>query len=165
MSVLKLVLLHLCIFGAQAFYMFLANKEQMKSKRILFLIAIPIVIAVPIILNSQDAWARNLYEYSIVFCVVVAALVDVVLAAGYNRTFITESNGRSLTCSYIIICAAAAYIGNVGNPLKVAVTAILAGTILILLAARKKHLLEFVKGIPLALISVLCAWAFLSFGL
>lgn len=78
---------------------------------------------------------------------------------------VREDNGRSLTCSYIIICAAAAYIGNVGNPLKVAVTAILAGTILILLAARKKHLLEFVKGIPLALISVLCAWAFLTFGL
>lgn len=165
MSILKLVLLHLCIFGAQVFYMFLTNKAHVKTRKILYLIAIPVVIVIPVILNSQDPWTCSLYEYSIVFCVFAAALVDVILAAGYNKAFISDSNCRSLIYTYIMICAAAAFIGNVSNLVKVAAAAILAVLFLVLVVLRKKYVMEFLKGIPLALISVLCAWAFLTFGL
>ena len=164
-TTLSIVILHLIIFASQAFYMYFSSKAQMKSRRKLYLVALPYVIAFPLILNYQDPEAYTLYEYSIVFCIIFAAVTDVVYAAVRDKDLMTDSMIRSLHYSYFLICTAAVYSENVSILFRTVISLILLSLILLYILFRKQTIKEFVKAIPLSMLSIACAWAFVTFGL
>lgn len=165
MSTTNIALLHLWILASQVFYMYLSNKAQLKKHRFLYLIAIPIITAFPVIISSQDMQAYTLYEYAIVFCIVFAAIVDSSLAAAVNREYLTDETCRSLIYSYFLICVVASFWGSTNITVKIIPTFLLVASILVFTLVKKNSVNEIVKSIPLALLSVFCSWAFIRFGL
>jgi len=144
--------------------MYLSNKTQLNKHRYLYLIAIPIIAAFPVIISSQDMQAYTLYEYAIVFCIIFAAIVDASLAAT-NREYLTDETCRSLIYTYFLLCMVITFWGNTGITVKM-ISAFLLGTSILVFTLVKKHsVIELVKSIPLALLSVFCSWAFIQFGL
>lgn len=160
---IKIVLLHLFILAIQALYMYLSNKPQLKSKRLLFLIAIPITAAFPAILNAQDHFSYSLYEYSIIFCILTGAVADVILAAGYNKEYLTDASGRRLLYSYLMICMASAFIGNAAASVRALSVIVFFAVLLVLCFKKKAPLAEPVKAVPLAAFALACSWAFLRY--
>lgn len=165
MSTTNIALLHLWVLASQAFYMYLSNKAQFKKHRYLYLIAIPIITAFPVIISSQDLQVYNLYEYAIVFCIVFAAIVDSSIAAAFDREYLTDETCRSLIYTYFLICVIASVWGSTGITVKMIPAFLLAASILVFILVKKHSAIELVKSIPLALLSVFCSWAFLRFGL
>lgn len=164
MSTTNIALLHLWILAAQTFYMYLSNKTQMKKHRYLYLIAIPLITAFPVILSTQDLQAYTFYEYAVVFCIILTAVVDISLAA-FDKEYMTDQTGRSLTYSYLLITEVASFWGNTSITVRVIPAFLLAASILEFSLVKKNSAIELVKSIPLALLSVFCSWAFLRFGL
>lgn len=144
--------------------MYLSNKTQLKTHAYLYLIAIPIVAAFPVILNSQDPHAYSLYEYAIVFCIVFAAVIDSSLAAVRNREYMTDSSSRILIYSYFLICTMVVFMGNTSLTVRIVPVFLLLSSILLLCLAKKKPAAELIKSIPLALLSVLCSWAYIAYS-
>ena len=165
MSIANIALLHLWILASQAFYMYLSNKAQLKKHRYLYLIAIPIITAFPVIISSQDIQAYNLYEYAVVFCIVFAAVADSSLAAAFNREYLTDETCRSLIYTYFLICVVTSFGGSVSITVRLIPAFLLVASALVFTLVKKNSVVELVKGIPLALLSVFCSWAFLRFGL
>lgn len=164
-AIVKIALLHILFFVSQAFYMYLSNKPQLKKHRYLYLIAVPIATVFPTVIYSQDPQIYDLYEYAIVFCIIAAAMVDVTLAAGFGREYLTDKTGRSLTYSYFLICTATAFAGSTSIAVRAITLFLLAGSLLIFVLVKKHSAVELIAGIPLALVSVICSWAFLHFGM
>lgn len=162
---INIALLHLCILASQTFYMYLSNKGQMKKHRYLYIIAAPIAAVLPVLLNSQDPWACSLYEYAIIFCIIIAAVIDVTLAAARDKDYMTDETGRTLTYSYFMICAAAAFMGSTTAAVRTVTVFLLVGSFLVFSLKKKTSAVELVRGIPMAALSVLCSWAFVQFGM
>ena len=165
MNTTSLVFLHLWILASQAFYMYLSNKSQLKTYRYLYLIAIPIAAAFPVIIYSQDQQAYSLYEYAIVFCIIFAAVIDSSLVFATDREYMTDATCRSLIYTYFMICTAVAFAGNITPIVRAVTTFLLAGSFIAFCPVRKHSAIELVKGVPIAALSILCAWAFLKYGL
>ena len=158
-------MLHLWILAGQAFYMYLSNKNQLKNNRYLYLIAVPIAAAFPVIINSQNMQAYNMYEYAVVFCIIFAAIIDVSISALYDKEFLNDANGMSLTFSYLLICIATAFLGDISVTVRMVTAFLLAGTFLAFCFTKKHSFVELLKCIPIAALSVVCSWLFLRFGL
>lgn len=165
MSTINIALLHLWILASQAFYMYLSNKTHMKQHCFLYLVAIPIAIAFPVIISIRDPQAYSLYEYAVVFCMVFAAVADSSLAAAYNREYLTDGRCRSLIYTYFMICVFIAFSGSCGTTVRIVSLFLLAACFLVFSLVKKNSVFEILRGIPLALLSVACSWAFLRFGL
>ena len=165
MSSTKIAMLHLWILAVQVFYMYLSNKNQQKTNRYLYLIAAPIAVAFPVIISSQDMQTYNLYEYAVIFCIVFAAVVDSSIAALYNKEFFTDANGMSLALSYFLICAATAFWGDISIAVRMVTLFLLVGAFLVFRFTKKRSFGELLKSMPIAVLSIICSWLFLRFGL
>lgn len=165
MSITKIAILHLWILAVQVFYMYLSNKNQLKNNRYLYLIAVPIATAFPVIISSQNMQAYNFYEYAVIFCIVFAAIIDSSISALYNKEFLTDAAGMSLTLSYFLICTVTAFRGDISIAVRVVTLFLLAGAFLVCRFTKKHSFAELLKCIPVAVISVICSWLFLRFGL
>lgn len=165
MSNTKIALLQMWILAAQVFYMYLSNKDQLKKDRWLYLIAVPIATAFPVIIGGQDIHSYDLYEYAIIFCIVFAAVVDLSVVAYFNREFLTDTEGMSLTLSYFLICTVTAFYGNISKTVRIVAVFLFAGAFLVFIIIKKCSLAELLKSMPIALLSVVCSWLFLRFGL
>jgi hypothetical protein len=159
----KIALIQLIIFAAQAFYMNFSNKAQFKSRRYLYILALPYVIAFPILLNYQDTYSYSLYEYSILSCFFIAASADVTSAFFLNREYLTDSTIRRFHYAYFTICAAIVFSGDVSTIIRVFSLLILVALFALLCLAKKQSGLEFIKSIPLVIFSIACAWSVLHF--
>ena len=162
-TTVNILLLHIMMLATQAFYMYLSNKAQMKSKRYYYLMAIPFVAAFPAFLNDQDPHIYSIYEYAIVFCIFGAAITDVVIAALYNREYLTESTCRRLFYSYLMICTVVSFCGSIDFTVRIAMILILTGAILTFLSVKKLSVSEVLKAVPLATLSIICSWAFVKY--
>ena len=158
MSIAKIVLLNLWILAAQAFYMYLSNKNRLKSDRYLYLIAAPIAAAFPAVIGSQDIQAYSLYEYAVVFLIIFAAVADISAAASFNREFLTETEGMSLTLSYFLICTVTAFYGDVSVIVRIAAVFLPAGAFLVFSIKKKRSLAELLKSMPLAAAAIILSW-------
>lgn len=165
MDTIKIALLYLIILAAQAFYMFLSSKNQLKSNWYLFILAIPLVTAFPVIMYSNDKNAFNLYEYAIVICIFTAAVADVVHAARYNEDYMNGETASRFLYAYLMIVTAVAWYGNVSLTVKIIAALLLAGSIVVCSFVKKHSLKEVLKAPVLALFSVACSWSFLTFVL
>lgn len=165
MSITKIAILHLWILAVQVFYMYLSNKNQLKNNRYLYLIAVPIATAFPVIISSQNMQAYNFYEYAVIFCIVFAAIIDSSISALYNKEFLTDAAGMSLTLSYFLICTVTAFRGDISIAVRMVTLFLLAGAFLVCRFTKKHSFAELLKCIPVAVISVICSWLFLRFGL
>jgi len=165
MSNTKIAILHLWILAVQVFYMYLSNKKQLKTNRYLYLIAVPIAAAFPVIISSQNIQAYNFYEYAVIFCIVFAAIVDASISALYNKEFLTDAAGMSLTLSYFLICTVTAFRGDISMAVRMVTLFLLAGAFLVCRFTKKHSFAELLKSILVAVISVICSWIFLRFGL
>ena len=162
-EVLKILLLHFILLASQAFYMYLSNKTQLKRNRNLYFIALLPVLALPVLYIFRSPSAYPVYEYAVVFCMIAAALADTVYAAACNKEFFTDQTIRSLHYSYFIICLAASFCKGTGVPVKVITSVILAGTCFRQCIMKKYSPSEFVRAMPLALLSFACSWAFITY--
>ena len=120
--------------------------------------------AFPVILNGQSAKGYNLYEYSIVICIIFAAIVDIAFAA-LDREYLNDSTSRSMVYTYLLICSAAVLYGGANIPVMIVIFFLLAASLVLFIFVRHNSISEFAKSIPLAAASVLCAWAFVTFAL
>lgn len=160
----KIILLHLIILTTQAFYMCFVYKSKFKSRRYLYVLAIPLITAFPVILNIQNTYAYGLYEYAITFCLFTAVLVDVVYAAAFNIDYITDGTIRSFHYSYFLICAATVFSVGISTTIRLIMIAALAGLITVFCFIKKHSPKEFINSMPLTIFSTICAWAFLHFS-
>ena len=150
--------LHFTILASQALYMYLSNKDQMKKRRYMYLAALPIVLAVPIAMNMQNPAAYSLYEYSILFCFFTAAVADVCISTGFDKSYLTDENIQSLNCSYFMICAAVTYIENMSIAFKAVFSLILICVIAASFITKKNSVKGLLKAFPLTIFSIACAW-------
>ena len=162
-EVLKIVLLHFILLASQAFYMYLSNRKQFRNKKYLYLAALLPVLALPAVFSLLDQTAYLIYEYAIVFCMITAAVADTSYAAARNKEFFTEPAIRCLHYSYFIICLAASFCKGTGVPVKVITSVILAGICFRQCIMKKYSPSEFVRAMPLALLSFACSWAFITY--
>ena len=165
MNTIKIALLYLIILAAQAFYMFLSSKNQLKSNWYLYILAIPLVTAFPVIMYSHDKNAFDLYEYAVVICIFTAALADVIYAARYNKDYMNSETSIRFLYAYLMIVTAVALYGNVPLPVRIIAVLLLAGSIVVCSFVKKHSLKELLKAPVLALFSVVCSWSFLTFVL
>ena len=161
-NTIKIALLHLSLLAIQGFYMYISNKQQLKNKRYLYLLAMPLVAALPIFLNIQSPHSYNVYEYSIVYCMITAASADVSYVILTNKEYFTNATIRRLQYSYFLICLMAAFTGGISIWVKAVCITLLAGILCWFCLLKKLSWLEFIKAIPLALFSYTCAWLFVK---
>ena len=162
-TMLKIALLHLLLLGAQAFYVYYSNKAQMKNRRYLYILAAPLVAALPVLFYTQDPHAYYIYEYSIVICLLTAAVADVTYVTVTNKEYLTDAASRRFLYSYSLICLMASLSGEVSIWLR-AVCVILIASITCRCCIVKKHSWsELIKAVPLALFSFICAWVFVKY--
>ena len=159
----KIAFLHLIILGSQAFYMYLSSKKQFKSKKYLYLIALPFVIVLPVIFNALDPAAYHMYEYTVVILMIIAAIIDASYAAARNRDYFIDATIRTLNYSYLMICLAASFCGETGIMIKVMIIFCLVAMFFWYCFRNKHSASEFTKAIPLVLISFACAWVLVKY--
>lgn len=164
-NTVRIALLHLFLLATQGFYMFVSNRQQLKNKRYLYPTAIPIVAAMPVLLNSQSPHAYSIYEYSIIICMITAAAADVSYAAITNKEYFTDAAVRKLHYSYFLICLAVAVSAGAGTWIKAVLLILLSGIICWSCLIKKHSLSELIKATPLSLLSYVCAWAFVKYVL
>lgn len=164
-TIIKIVLFHLFLLAVQALYMSLSNKTQMKKRQYMYLAAIPVVAAFPLILNLQDPAAYSLYEYGIVFCIITAAIADTIYASFRNKDLMTDGAICSMHYSYFMICAITAFAGSISTLFRIIAVLLLAGVFAFFAFVRKRSPKEFLYAAPLALLSLACSWAFLRYGM
>ena len=165
MSITKIVLLQLWMLAGQVFFMYLSNKNQLKNNRYLYLIAVPIATAFPAVIGVQDMQAYDLYEIAVFLCILFAAVADSSIAAMFNREFLTDAEGMSLTLSYFLICTVSAFYGDISMTVRIAAVFFLAGAFLAFTIMKKYSFTELMKSTPIAVLSVVCSWLFVRFGL
>lgn len=165
MNTIEIVLLFLIILAAQAFYMFLSSKDQLKSNWYLYILAIPLVTAFPVILYSHDKNAFHLYQYAVVICIFAAAVADVAYAARYNKDYINGDTSSRFLYAYLMIVTVAAWCSNVSLSVKIISVLLLAAAVAVCTIAKKHPWKELLKAPVLALFSTACSWAFLNFVL
>lgn len=165
MNTIQIVLLFLIILAAQAFYMYLSSKNQFRRKWYLYVLAIPLVTAFPVIMHSHNTYAFDLYQYAIVVCIIVAAFADICYAAKHNEDYMTDDHSCGFLYAYLMITAAIAWYGSTSFALKVITMILLTGSITVCSFVRKHSLKELVRASVLALFSTACSWAFLTFAL
>ena len=162
-TIFKIIFLHLLMLASQAFYMYLSNKTLMKKTRYMYFAAVPLVIAVPIILDLQNTYAYSLYEYSILFCILGAALADVICAAAHNKEYMTDETTRSFHYAFFLICFATACIGGTSMLIIIITVTALVTFMAFQIFIRKRSATEFIKSLPLAGCSLACSWALLRY--
>ena len=162
-SLFKIALLHLSLLATQGFYMYVSNKQQLKSNRCLYLLAIPFVVTLPVFLDMQSTHSYSIYEYSIVFCILAAAVVDASYAALTNKEYFIDVTIRRLLYSYFLICLMAAFSGGISIWAKIVCLILLAGVFCWYCLMKKHSWLELIKAIPIALFSYACAWVFVKY--
>ena len=153
------------LLAVQAFYMFVSNKPQMKSRRGLYFLAIPLVTAIPLIFNHQDPQSFLVYEYSVVLCMITAGIADSSLAALKDKEYLTDERIRSLHYAYFIICAAVSFSSGISIWVKAVCIILLAGIICRFCLLKKHTWSDVFKAVPLAMFSCICAWAFVKYVL
>lgn len=164
-NTINTALLHLSMLATQAIFMYISNKQQLKAKRYLYLLALPFVAAFPVVLNLQDPHSCSIYEYSIVFCIITAATADTTYAAFTNKEYFTDKTIRRLQYSYFLICLMASFSGGISIWVKAVCTILLAGSFCWHCLMKKHSWLELIMAIPLALLSYACAWPFVKYVL
>lgn len=162
---IKIALLYLIILAAQAFYMYLSSKNLLKSNWYLYILAIPLVTAFPVIMYSQDKHAFNMYEYAVVICIITAAIADVVYAAGSNKDYMSGEAPVRFLYAYLMIVAVVALLSSASMPVKIISVLLLAAAVLVCTIMKKHPAKEVLKAPVLALFSVACSWSFLTFVL
>lgn len=160
---IKIAILHLSLLAVQGIYMYVSNKQQLKSKRYLYLLAIPFVVTLPVFLDMQSPHSYSIYEYSIVFCILTVAVVDASYAALTNKEYFTDMTIRRLQYSYFLICLMATVSGGISIWVKAVCLILLAGIFCWYCLMKKHSWLELIKAIPLALFSYACAWVFVKY--
>lgn len=154
----KIAVLQAALVASQAIYMYVSCTEQFMRRRGLFLLCIPYVIAFPLAIYARDTEAYTLYLYSLVMCMIIAAFADVFCAASANREYLTDRTARRFHYAYFIICITISVFGHFSLVAKGAAVILLAGIFCRQHFIRKYPASELLKAIPLAAISVLCAW-------
>ena len=162
-NTLKIVSMNLIILAAQAFYMYLSSKSQMKSKRYMYAAAALPVMAYPVILNNQNTFAYSLYLYAVITCIITAAVMDTAYAAAFNKNFMDDERFCGLLYTYLMICAVSGKIGKASPMLSVIVILMLVGAIVVCVTIYKHPLKELFKAAGLAAFSLICAWLYLIF--
>jgi hypothetical protein len=162
LSAIKIALLHLCILAAQSFYMYLSSKAQMKRRIYLYLAAIPVVMCFPAIISSQDPAAQTVYEYALVFCIMTAAVVDVMISSYRNRDYMTEHSWFRYMCAYLLICTAVVWGGHIGIAVRLIVMVILIAAFVYGFITKRLTAKDILKSALLAAISLACSWAFVD---
>ena len=156
-TIVKVAFLHFMFLSSQAVYMYVSNTAQLKSRRLLYIIWMPFVIGLPAVLYYQYPDAYYLYEYAIVTCMITAAIADAACAAAMNREYLTDSTARRFLYSYLLICVLSAFLGGAGNWIKVITALLLIETFFVSHSLRKYPISEFLRSVPLALLSIVCA--------
>ena len=154
----KIALLHIALIASQAAYMLVSNTAQMKSRIKAYILCIPVVVAFAIALYVQDKDAYFLYLYSLVMCMIIAALADTLSSAAANREYLSDQTVRRFHYSYFIICLAMSVIGDVGLVVSGAAVLMLAGLFFYQHFLKENPASELAKAVPLAVISIACAW-------
>ena len=160
---IKIALLHLSLLVTQGLFMYVSNKQQLKSRRRLYLLAAPLVAALPVLLARQSPHSYCIYEYSIVICMIIAAVTDTTYTALTNREYLTDAAICRFRYAYFLICIMAAFSGGISIWLKLFCLAILAGVLCWSCILKKHSWLELISAIPLALISYACALPFVKY--
>lgn len=158
---MKIALMHLIILGAQAFYMFLSNRKQMLRRRYLYLLAAMFVVAFPVIINKQNADAYALYEYAVVVCIIIVALVDSVEAAAKDKDYLTDERTLRLQYTYFFICLAVSFASGISSWVGAVTVLALIVSFSILHVTKKQSPIEIIKSLPLAAFSYACSYALL----
>lgn len=164
-NTIKIALLFLIILAAQAFYMYLSSKNQLKRHWYLYVLAMPLVTAFPVIMYSQDKYAFSLYEYAVVFCIITAATADIVYAARYNKDYMSGDTPSRFLYAHLMIVTAVAWYSSASLPIKVISVLLLAVAVAVCTIAKKHPFKEVLKAPVLALFSTACSWVFLNYVL
>ena len=162
---IKTVLLALAILAAQALYMYLSSKNQLKSRWYLYILAIPLVSAVSVIMYSSSEYALNLYEYAVIICIFTAAVADVIYAARYNKDYMNDETACGFLYAYLMIVTAASWFVNASLPARIISAILLAASIIVFSFVKKHSLKELLKASVLTFFSVICSWSFMTFVL
>ena len=157
-TIVKVAFLHLMLLASQAIYMFVSNTAHLKSRRFLYVVWLPFVVGLPAVMYYQCPDAYYFYEYAIVTCMIVAAIADAAVAAAMNREYLTDSTARRFQYSYLLICVLSAFCGGAGSWVRTVTVLLLIGTFCVLHFLKKHPASEFLRSIPLALLSTACAW-------
>ena len=160
---IEIALLHLSLLAIQGIHMYVSNKQQLKNKRHLYMLAMPFVAALPIVLSQQSLHSYSIYEYSIVLCMMIAATADTSCTAFADREYFTDATIRRLHYSYFLICLMAAFSGEISIWVKAVCMTLLAGVLCWSCLLKKHSWIELIKAIPLALFSYICAWTFVKY--
>ena len=160
---IKIALLHLSLLATQGIHIYVSNKQQYKNKRHLFLLAIPLVAVLPVFLSKQSLHSYSIYEYSIVLCIMIAAIADTSYTALTNKEYFTDATIRRLHYSYFLICLMAAFSGEISIWVKAVCMILLAGVLCWSCLIKKHSYIELIKAIPLAFFSYTCAWTFVKY--
>ena len=161
-DIIKIVLMHLFLLAAQAFYMLLSNKAMLKSYKYLYLIAIPVVTAFPAIIHHFCSDIYSVYEYAVVFCMITAAIVDVMFSGFFNRDYMTDARFFEYLCSFLMICTAAAWMTGTAVIFSFIITVILAVAAFAGFSLHKFSLGGLLTAAAMSAFSVLCSWAFVN---
>lgn len=158
---IKIAALHLFILAVQVFYMYLSSRDQLKPHRNLFILAIPVAMAVPVLAASQSGAAYSLYEYSIVFCMIFAACADSMIACFADNDSMGGDSWRRYLCAYLAGCAVSFCLG------KAVAAGAVAAVLLLAFAAFsvvRKNLSarDLLRSAVLAAVSVACSWMFVD---
>lgn len=157
---IKIAALHLFMLAVQVFYMYLSSKDQLKEHRNLYILAIPVAMAVPVLAATQSGAAYSLYEYSIVFCMIFAACADSMIACFADADTMRDSWRRYL-CAYLAVCAVSFCLG------KAAAAGAVAAVLLLAFAAfsfvrKSLSARDLLRAAVLAAASVACSWMFVD---
>lgn len=156
--IVKIAILQAALVASQAIYMYVSSTEQFRKRRMLFLACIPFVAAFPVAVYAQDKEAYTLYLYSLVMCMVIAAFADVVCAAAVNREYLTDRTVRRFHYAYFLICIITSVFGHFSLVAKGAAVLVLACLFYYQHFMRRHPASEFLKAVPLAVVSLFCAW-------
>ena len=162
---IKIALLHIMLLGSQAIYMYITSKDQMKKRKVLYLAAIPFVAGFAVLLYRSDPKTYSLYEYSLVFCMIAAAIADSVCAAYLDRDYMQDSSIRRFCYTYFMIGIAAVCLGHVNILTVLAPAVVLACTFAVMVFVKDHPAKELLKALPLTVISVASAWILLHTAL
>lgn len=154
----KIAILHIALVASQAIYMYVSNTAQMKSRIKLYVLGIPVVAAVAVVMYVQDRDVYNFYLYSLVMCMIIAALADTISSAAANREYLSDQTARRFHYSYFMICLIMSVVGDVSLVVSGAAVLMLAGLFFYQHFLKGHPVSELARAVPLAVISVACAW-------
>ena len=155
---MKVALLQVMLVVAQAIYMLISNTDQLKKKKHFFIAGLVPVLVFPLMFYKNSEYAYQLYLYSIVICMITAAIADGCVAAFKNREYLEDASARRLTYAYFMICVIVSAVAKQGVALTLGAAAVLAGVFIWECLVKNNHAAELAKAIPLAAVSIGCGW-------